>query len=98
MKQKAIVLKQLAKSKNAVSYMRDSPLCSYPNLDFDTRLLKSLKIARNIPLDAEHSKFYKLILAIFEQSIFQIFAKHSNDLHNICSVLSRRISTKFKPS
>ena len=36
------------------------------------------------------------ILSIFEQSIFQIFAKYRNDLHSMCSLLLKQISTKFK--
>ena len=36
------------------------------------------------------------IVLSFEESIYQIFAKHSNDLHNICSLLSKQTSTNFK--
>ena len=56
---------------------------AYVNLDFKIKIVEiSSKLSEIHYFKVEHSKFSKPNLVIFEQSILQIFAKHSNDLHN----------------
>ena len=67
------------------------------NLEFKIKIVEiRWKLSETHILIVEHSKFTSQILAIFEYSMLKIFAKHGNDLHNICSMLSKQISTNFK--
>ena len=70
---------------------------AYLNLDFEIKIVEICWILSEIYfLKLNIHNFTSQSLAIFEQLIFPIFAKHSNDLHNICSVLSRQVSAKFE--
>ena len=56
----------------------------------------SWKLSEIYNLEVDHSKFDNPHLVILSSQSFKCFPKHGNYLFDICSVLLRQISTKFK--
>ena len=63
----------------------------YPDLEFETKVVEICKkLSKIYYSEVEHSNFTRQTLAIFEWSIFLVYAKHSHDLHNTCYALINR--------